>query len=396
MKKFVIILLAVCLILGCAVGYFAAKNGAEPAADEVPAELPAEETEAGAIRTLDYAAIRALHEPEEIVGTAAGRDVTWEEYFYWLHSEGAEAEQYIQSLAMYGQSLDWTDKLSADSEETLAEYVVSLAQLYSGQLNVIEAVAEENGVVLTEENERELAERLQQAIAGACGEGASEQDFNAMLEERLISRAMYDRLERANYLYQNTFTALYGENGEKLSEEEALAYLRDKDYLCASHILFMTVDMATGEKLDEAAAAAKLQQAQEVSAELRAIEDVQERVGRFAELKQQYCEDTGKENFPEGYLFTPGAMVAEFESGVRELGEYEVSEPILTSYGYHVIMRLPLSVEMTMEYSSAGTPLNARAVCADEQFNVMMTGRMEAAEFVLRDGFAIDLTQYLK
>ncbi len=397
MKKFIIILLAACLILGCAVGYFAAKNGANSAALPAPAdEVPAEETGSGAVRTLDYAAIRALHEPNEIAGTVAGRDVTWEEYFYWLHSEGAEAEQYIQSLAMYGQSLDWTDKLSADSEETLAEYVVTLAQLYSGQLNVIEAVAAENGVVLTEENEKDLADRLQQTIASACGEGATEQDFNALLEERLVSRSMYDRLERANYLYQNTFIALYGENGEKLSEEEALAFLRDGEYLCASHILFATMDLTTYETLDEEAAAAKLQQAEAVSAELRAIEDPQARAARFAELKQQYCEDSGKERFPEGYLFTPGTMVAEFESGVKELGEYEVSEPILTSYGYHVIMRLPLSVEMTMDYSSAGTPLNARAVCADKRFGDMMEERMNAVEFVLRDGFAVDLTQYLK
>ena len=395
MKKFVIILLAVCLILGCAVGYFAAKNGAEPAADEVPAELPAEETEAGAIRTLDYAAIRALHEPEEIVGTAAGRDVTWEEYFYWLHSEGAEAEQYIQSLAMYGQSLDWTDKLSADSEQTLAEYVVELAQNCTKQLVVVEAVAEESGAALTAENEAALAEELLRTIESACGEGASEEDFNALLEQEFVSRAMYDRISRANYLFQNSFDALYGENGDKVPEETALRYLEENDYLGASHILFMTIDPNTMEPLDEAAAAQKLRQAEAVSEELRAIEDVDARVARFAELKEQYCEDTGKTAYPDGYLFTPGTMVTEFEEGTKALGEYEVSEPILSAYGYHVIMRLPLSAEITMDYSQAGTPLDARALYANEQFNAMMNSRIEQSVFTLADGFALDLTDYL-
>ena len=425
MKKFILILLAVCLLLGCVIGYAVSKDGPElpdgqtapadretvaaPAENEEPAqtEAPVQSeqtgpTDAGSEETiaaplvLDFEAIRALHAPDEIVGSVDGRDVTWDEYFYWLHDAGFQAEQYIQSLAMYGQSLNWTDKLSAESEQTLAEYVLELTHDCVRQLNTIEAVAEENGVTLTAENEAQLAEQLQQTIAGACGEGASEEDFNALLEQEQISRAMYDRISRANFLYQNSFNTLYGANGEKVSEEDALAYLAENDYLGAAHILFMTVDPATFEALDDETAAQKLQQAEAVSAELRAITDVDARAARFAELKEQYCEDSGRSAFPDGYLFTPGEMVAEFEDGVKALEEYEVSEPVLSPYGYHVIMRLPLSAEITMEYSEAGTPLTARALCANEQFNAMMTGRIEASVFTLGDGYEIDLTEYLK
>ena len=429
MKKFVIILLAACLILGCAVGYFVGRDrdrgepvvirdpepAAEPAEEpesepaeesaapqpepeSVPESEPAEESAAPAItiRALDYEAIRALHEPDEVVGSVGGREVRWDEYFYWLHSVGVQTEQYVQTLALYGQSLDWNDKLSSDSDTTLAGYVIEMAQEYSGQLNVIEAVAEENKVSLTPENEAEIAENLRQTIEGACGEGATEEDFNALLAQEMISREMYDRLERANYLYQNTFIALYGRDGEKVPQETALAFLRDNSYLCASHILFATRDLESGEAVDDAAAAEKLQQAEAVSAELRAIKDPKERAARFAALKEQYCEDTGKVQFPEGYLFLPGAMVPEFEEGVKALGEYQVSEPVLSGYGYHVIMRLPLSAEMTMDYSEAGTPLDARAVYANEQFNIMMSSRIETSAFVLRDGAAIELTDYLK
>jgi hypothetical protein len=158
----------------------------------------------------------------------------------------------------------------------------------------------------------------------------------------------------------------------------------------------MTIDPNTMEPLDEASVAKKLQQAEAVSEELRSIEDVDARVARFAELKEQYCEDTGKTAYPDGYLFTPGTMVAEFEEGVKALAEYEVSEPILSAWGYHVIMRLPLSTEMTMDYSQAGTPLDARAVYANEEFNTMMNERIETSVFTIGEDFAIDLTDYLK
>ncbi len=37
-------------------------------------------------------------------------------------------------------------------------------------------------------------------------------------------------------------------------------------------------------------------------------------------------------------------MVEEFENGVLSLADYEVSEPIESSYGYHITLRLPLSL----------------------------------------------------
>ena len=140
MKKFVIILLIACLALGCGLGYFAAKNSAEPSPapaaeteEPAPAEeganavtAPAAEESAGdaaaeetPVRTLDLAAIRALHAPDEIVGDIDGREVSWDEYYYWIAEMGSQAQNYIYTMAMYGQSLDWDDKLSDESVLTI-------------------------------------------------------------------------------------------------------------------------------------------------------------------------------------------------------------------------------------------------------------------------------------
>lgn len=416
MKKFVIILLVACLALGCALGYFTAKNSAEPSPAPVaeteepaPAEesadavtVPAaeetdgdDEDEETAIRTLDLAAIRALHTPDEIVGDVDGREVTWDEYYYWISDMGSQAQNYIYTMAMYGQSLDWDDKLSADSEQTFAEYTLEMAQDCVRQLATLEAVAKEYDVRLTAENEAALAEQLRSDIDAACGEDASEEDFNAYLEENDLSREMYDRMNRANYLYEGIFRTIYGANAETVTEEDALAYLEENAYLSAAHILFRTVDDSYA-ALDEATVAEKLEQAEAVSAELRAIEDPEARAARFAELKEQYCEDPGRVDYPDGYVFVPGMMVEEFENAVKALADYEVSEPVLSAHGYHVIMRLPLNADATVSFSDDGTPLTARRLYANKQFNDLIAGRIGESVLTLHDDVAaLKLADYL-
>ena len=434
MKKFVIILLTVCLLLGCGVGYLTAKNGApapaapsetesapsetesapvEAAPVEEPAPTPAEETvpageesvsaspagtgeEPAPIKTLDFDALRELYAPDEVVGDVDGRDVTWEEYYYWLSEMGAQAQNYIYTMAMYGQSLDWNDKFRADSEQTFAEYTVEMAGDCVRQLAALEAVAAELNVTLTAEEEAAVARKLQDDILATCGEGADEEAFNAYLAENHVSRSMYDRMSRANYLFNDIYNALYGENGETVSEADAMAYLQDNAYLSAGHILFSTVN-DVGEALDEEAAAQKLAQAEAVSAELRAIADDAERAARFAALKAQYCEDPGRELYPDGYVFTPGQMVQEFEDAVNALADYEVSEPVLTGFGYHVIMRLPLSADAAVAVSDDGTALTARGMYANEKFDAEMAARIDESVLTLRDDVAaLKLTDFLE
>ena len=91
MKRFVIILLVICLLLGCGVGYFSAKSAegapagtAVPAAPEAvlpPEETPEEqsapaqeqsapagdETQSAPARTLNLDALRELYAPEDSI-----------------------------------------------------------------------------------------------------------------------------------------------------------------------------------------------------------------------------------------------------------------------------------------------------------------------------------------
>ncbi len=62
----------------------------------------------------------------------------------------------------------------------------------------------------------------------------------------------------------------------------------------------------------------------------------------FDSLIEKYGEDPGMKSYPEGYTFTKGEMVKEFEDATLALKDNQISPVIETSYGYHIIKRIPL------------------------------------------------------
>ena len=89
-------------------------------------------------------------------------------------------------------------------------------------------------------------------------------------------------------------------------------------------------------------------------------------------------------------------MVEEFENAVKALADYEVSEPVLSAHGYHVIMRLPLNADATVTLSDDGTPLSARRLYANNRFNELIRSRIDASVLTLNDDVAaLKLADYL-
>ena len=414
MKKLLALLLAVCLIFAGAAGYFLGRGVSAPgsledtqpdiyggtdggAQDAQEAEAPAENdgdadtaADSPAVQALDYEAMYALHAPEDVVLRIGGRDVTWDRYFYALYSQAAYVEDYFYAMAdYYGLSFTWTDMLDEESGSSYMDWVLDYTEDTLLQQYAVTGYAEENGVVLTEADREELALILQEDIQGYCGEDATEEDFWAYLSEEYLSPETYRWINEASYLYQLGYVRLYGETGELYDADAAVAWLEDNGYLSASHILLMTIDPSTGEALDEAAVQAQYAQAEALLAELQAIEDPEARLQRFRELKDEYCEDTGKLAFPDGYTFTPGTMVSEFEDAVNALGDYELSGIVETSYGYHIILRLPLSADSALsDYTDDyGMPLTARGAASNEDYGDRLQAYFDTLPMEYADGF---------
>ena len=305
-------------------------------------------------------------------------------------------ENYFGTMAAYGMNTSWSD--AADEQgHNYAELTLDSARDIALSLASTIGFAEENGVELSVADLETIEEKVQQDIVALCGEEGTRVDFDKALEEMYLPASLYDRMNEVSVLYQNGFTKLYGENGEKMSDEEALAYLEDNGYLSANHILFMTLDTASYESLDEETVAAKKAQAAEIAAELQAIEDPEERLARFAELKEQYDEDTGKTAFPDGYVFQPGDMVEEFENTVKSQEAFQVSDPVEAAYGYHVIMTLPLDPDAVLDFSNGGAAMTARSAAANAAYSAAVDAYTGAQEIVLAEGFEEpNLLEFLK
>ena len=159
--------------------------------------------------------------------------------------------------------------------------------------------------------------------------------------------------------------ALY-EEGVLIRAEEGMKYEKvsvdGKDYVVneqgkvkTSGTVTDADGKSTSKELSDEVKAEKKAKAEELCAELKAITDDTERWTRFKELMNEYSEDTGLPQFPEGYCFTKGSMVTEYDDASRALKEYEVSDVVESQFGYHVIMRLPTKGTDLVSYSNGYT-----------------------------------------
>ncbi len=400
MKKSIVLLLLLSLLLGSFTGCAAQETPAEPSPEpsaglEAVPEITPEPIQ---IRSVDYESLYALHQPEEVVAEVDGNEITWGDYFYFLVLNSEEmASQFAMMANYYGIAMDWTDPIGEDPEETYASLIPSYVETTLIQLMTIKGFARENGVELSPESQESIQAQLENDILTFCGEDGTEEDLNAHLQGNRLPRSLYDDINRINHLYQDNFRKIYGADAELASDADALEYLEAGNYVAADHILLMTVDQTSQEPLEADLLQEKKAQAQAIVDELQAIGDKDERIARFKELKDEYTEDGGAAVYLDGYTFTSGKMVQEFEDGTRALKEYEISGIVESSYGYHIILRLPLDPDGLVEFSSQGTPLTGRKLFANEDYARLLTEYAETVKVEYREGFEQpDILPFLK
>ena len=403
MKRFVVIALAVLLIFGIVASIVSSTQKAQlpeapaptDAAASAPAAQPETTAEAVVIRSLDEDAIRALRAPDEVVLSLGGETASWDEYCQWLFSTGRQIEDYFRQMAsFYGLAADWEGSVGDGSGMTYAQYAVHEPNENLSNILAYRRFAAEEQITLNEEQQAQLTD---EALAKALlGENATVEQLTAELEKEGFGIETFRRIRETNLQLDAFFDETYGENGEKVTDEAAVAYQEAKGYVSAGHILLMTIDPNTGDKLEEAAVAEKKLKAGEIADELRAIADPEQRERRFLELKAELCEDGGKIAYPNGYTYTAGTMVKEFENAVNALEPFEVSDPVESAYGYHVIMRLPLRADSLL-YSAQGTPVTARQETAVAGMNDRLAAFIEANPVAFAEGIEdLDLVKYLK
>lgn len=281
--------------------------------------------------------------------TIDGVDVEAEKYLFWLVNS-------IETQKYYGYALetdeDWIqqvngltirDAIKMDALDTLTLY------------QVVETNALANGVELTQEQTDEINAQIQDLIDQAGGE----EYFQNRLDGVCIGKDNFIAMNRIQYLDQGLSEKLEAEGALDVTSEDVDSFIEENGLYGAKHILLSTrrtnADGTGYEDFSDEEKAQVLEKANDLRQQLKDAGDSEE---KFDELMNEYSEDGRNEDgtlaAPDGYTMAyAGQMVPEFEAGALALEVGQISEPIQTDYGYHIILRIPVD-RTTLEENLGG------------------------------------------
>ena len=215
-----------------------------------------------------------------------------------------------------------------DMAKSLGASMPEAAEQQAIYARVVMQKFNELGLKLSYNEQKEMASVRRNSIANTSKDAYLNQIAQFGFSDQTYQNFMY-----ISQCYQALNDYYFGENGVNTPSDEDIQKYYEDNYITAKHILITTVDPASGEtkRTDEEAK----KEAQSILDRINAGED-------FDTLMNQYSEDTGLSNNPNGYTFTEGQMVTEFYDGAKALAEDEVSELVKSSYGYHIIKRVKL------------------------------------------------------
>ena len=288
---------------------------------------------------------------DTVVATAGEAKITADNLLYWLAASIDSTAQYYAMMGMTTSDLPWDTEM--EDGTTMAQSVLNNALQTATLYALVPVIAQQEGLSLSAES----TQTIQQSMDDFAQQAGSQEMLNHMLWSSALTQDLYTRMYQASDLNTQLMNRYYGEGApDAPKDEDILTYVSDNLQIAykAKHILLKTVDTskpitdengtATGEyeKLDDATVAEKKALAEDILAQLQAASDKE---ALFDQLMQQYSEDTdssGNLNSPEGYEAKSGQMVPAFETAALALQPGEISGIVESSYGYHIILRLPI------------------------------------------------------
>ncbi len=221
-----------------------------------------------------------------------------------------------------------------------------------------------------------------------------------------IEQGLYSEEQRASYKTEyiegfggeevlNEYLGEYGFNRESFEKyvdymgayvavtdqfcsDEDAAEIFDEEYITAKHILVLF----EGRESEEVA----LNEANSIYKRAAAGEN-------FEALVNEFNEDPGQDA-ETGYTFTDGKMVDEFYNGAKSLKVGAISEPVKTTYGYHIIKRYENPTEDSEHYEEYITSIKSNE--SNAKITELYNGIMEEHPISINESIlsSIDLSKY--
>jgi parvulin-like peptidyl-prolyl isomerase len=316
--------------------------------------------------------------PETVMLTVNGGDIVWSELFYLLHYIVSDIEQQGESIK------DWSEIYADD--KTYQDYVLESAVEIILQNSSIEYGAQQLGVTLSEEDKNAVKADWEAQVSAVGSE-------EALLEElgkQYGSKELFEKYDSIAYLAEACFNEMYGQDGSKLSDQDVADYTAEDGYLMAKHILLMTSNMddeGNTVPMTEKEKAAVYDKAEEILNALKNYDGDDFDAFFDAQMQEHSQDPGGLVSFPDGYLFQDGDMVKEFEEATKALEIGGLSGIVETSYGYHIVYRLPVDYDATpMAYATYGA-YSLRYLTAVDMFKSVVKTWKNSLEVTYSDAY---------
>lgn len=292
-------------------------------------------------------------------GTAIPNDL----FFYWLSYDCYYLYSYY--VSSYYTAPDFT---SAEIVDYLLNDVQTAVTYYA----VLRELCEKEGITVTDEQLAQLEADIEE-YGG----------LESLLQNYGLSEESFRYINTNGYLFTNFADKLIGEPTAADLEQ----YVTDNGIFSVKHILLLTTttdqtddDGNVTQTADEYNAAQK-ELAEDLLTQLQASGDMET---LFDTLMNEHSEDGGLAANPDGYTFSASdSLVEGFREAALELEPGELSGVVETSYGYHIMLRLPVDASgYHDEWITAGA-------------DAAIQEAMESAEVTLSDDIAaLDLDSF--
>ncbi len=239
-------------------------------------------------------------------------------------------------------------------EQRLAEHLVAL--------EILRQEAPGLGVSITEADVQSEVDRISRMFL-------SEEAFEAALEKQGLTPEQLARSLRESLLFEEVKSAVTSE--VKVTDEEAEAYYEDhkSEYVeqesrDVRHILVSP--FARSDEGSEDGSADQRDWAEAETKAERARSEIQNG-SSFVTVVEKYSDDDAtRDTGGELGAITRGLMVPAFEAVVFDLQIGEISEPVKTQYGYHVIEVTDITPERQLSFDQVKEKIESALLEAEQ------------------------------
>ena len=257
--------------------------------------------------------------PDSVVMTIGGQDVSAQEYLYWLSYYCDYYNQYLQYMGI----TDWNTELSEGF--TAGDYIAQQGELQAlsmvSQYAVIDSWANEAGITLTDADLANIAAQRESSIEQLGSEQAYRQSLQAVgIDDDFVVESLSH-----SFLISHLYEAYCTEGSSIYPGAASITEYADAhDYLGALILFTDTCEMGKAEK--EVA----LTQMKGYAASLRQAEDAD---SAFAVIAEKLGMN------PSVTTFTAEQAEETLTAALKALPIDAVSDVITTDEGYYVLIR---------------------------------------------------------